>query len=369
MKILSINLWFEKYANKTLAQLASFRFFGYETYVATVISTNSSLKYEVYQIKEHEKELVVTHELPQKPLGFSYFTIFKSLFEYCAKEDFSVIYIRRLMSKLFFAVPSILKNANHIPIVYEIPTYPYDKPGNLLLYIRDFLEQTIYRCINRFIALTVVVLRSNVKLKKNWIRIENGIDISNYMLNDIPVKTNTIKFIAIANLASWHRYDRMLQAIKDYDGIYKIHFTIVSPANRDCEFLKEIVTNLDLKDIVTFIEQKSLMELGEIARGYHIGVGQLSDSSENTMLMSSLKNKDYCALGLPFFSTCPDNSFNKEFPYFYLLQYNEKIDLKEIINWYEKIYENKDYKSEMFQYAKENLQYFSLVKQIEKRIL
>ena len=50
MKILSINLWFDKYGHKTLAQLKAFRSFGFETYAATVIEVKRALKCEIYKV-------------------------------------------------------------------------------------------------------------------------------------------------------------------------------------------------------------------------------------------------------------------------------------------------------------------------------
>ena len=51
MKILSINLWFDKYGHKTLAQLKSFSQLGYDTYAATITDKDGALLCEIYRIK------------------------------------------------------------------------------------------------------------------------------------------------------------------------------------------------------------------------------------------------------------------------------------------------------------------------------
>ena len=105
MKILSINLWFDKYGHKTLAQLKSFADFGYETYAATIIDDNKYLRCEIYRVfcikniesfdntsenknKAYNIETIASENVDREAFGTAYFGAFRYLFDYASKNDF-----------------------------------------------------------------------------------------------------------------------------------------------------------------------------------------------------------------------------------------------------------------------------------------
>lgn len=358
-KVLSINLWYEKYGNKTRAQLKSFRRAGYSTYVATV-SVKDELMLSIISIDNSCSENIVISKAFS-----SYSLLFKYLFEYAINEHFSLIYIRRLMSKLFYAYKYINKASKHIPIVYEIPTFPLDTGNGILYALRDFLEMTLYKSIDKKIKMTLVNLISDTKIRKNWYTFHNGIDIDNYEPLSYPKLSKTIKFIVIANISEYHHYDRLIEAVKHYDGDMNIDLTIISPDSNAYNQIKDIVNKENLDNIIHCLPAMNMKEIEKIAEQSHIGVAQLSTSEKGSNLVNTLKSKDYCAFGLPFFSTCYDTSFEKDFPYaFVTSSMDEAIDLNKIITWYLDIYSDIDYRSKMFEYAKNNLQFDNMIKDI-----
>lgn len=364
-KMLSINLWYHIYSAKTDAQLKSFRRFGYLTHVFTITKEKNMFSCQVYNITDKGKEAFFSASFRCGILNLSFFSIFKCMFQYIIENHYSFVYMRRLMSKLFFAAPYFKMLSMHVPIIYELPTYPFDKTNDFLYKIRDFLELKIFFLVEKYITQVLVVLRSNVPVKSSWIVFSNSIDISNYSLSAIPPLEHTIEILAVSNMAVWHRYDRLLQSIYKYTGNYSIHLTMVSRDTPAYQNIKQLAHSLKLEDKIHFLSDLPLSEIANLSSTMHIGVGNLTYKESGIELISSLKTKDYCAMGLPFFSSCKDTCFPAVFPYHYLIDNSTyEIDLNSIIHWYEQIRLNTHYREEMYHYAEKNLQFDSVASRI-----
>ena len=363
MKLLSINLWYDKYRNKTNAQLASFRQAGYDTYAATIFAGSGQYRVEVYAVTDKAHDTVISRSFIGWRPAFHY------LFDHATEQKYDLIYVRRLMSKLLSAAPFIRNTGRIIPIVYEIPTYPLDTNETLLYKIRDSLEMKLYASLEDSIALTTVILRQDIKLPDNWISFHNGIDISQYSVTPVPPLKDRVDFLIVANMADWHRYDRMIRAMQDYTGKYILHLTVIAPENETVNRLRELVKECGLNEKVEFVGKKDTHEIREIAKECHIGIGQLSWSADCSPQINTLKTKDYCAMGLPFVTSCRDTSFEPDYPYAYVLRkMDDELILSDMIDWYEKIHSNPGYRQEMYEYAKENLQFGELVRNITERL-
>lgn len=360
-KILSVNLWYEKYGNKTKTQLKSFRRLSFETYAATISSENGSMSVVIYKITGKNS----LEEIVYKEKCSNYKDAFKMMFDYAIDGDFSIVYIRRLMSKLFYASSVIKEASKAIPIVYEIPTYPLDTGNGFLYSLRDKLEMALYSSVSKSIKITLVNNIADKPAPYKWTEFHNALDIDNYELSGIPELSDTIKMVIIANISEYHRYDRVLDAMHNYNGDKKISLTVISPDSPAYSAFKSKVTALSLTDSVSCLSSMSLNEIKNFAKEFHIGVGQLSISEKGSNLVNTLKSKDYCAMGLPFFSTCYDTSFEKDFPYAYVTKdMDSDIDLNDIVSWFLNIYSDSDYRRKMFSYAEANLQYDKYAKMI-----
>lgn len=360
-KIMSVNLWYEKYGNKTRAQLKSFRNAGFKTYVSTISHKDNKIILCIYNLTTNQDCAALTDEtLIASNECSGYRSAFKYLFNYCLKENFSIIYIRRLMSKLLTCFDLINKVNKKIPVVYEIPTYPLDTGNGFLYKIRDLSEMLVFK--NLCHVFTLVNLIADEKVPSNWHIFHNAIDIDNYRLYPAPDITDTIKLIIVANIAEYHNYERILNSIKKYSGSYKIELGIISPDSNAYQSLKKQIKDLNLEDCIKEYGSLSLEKIRDISKDYHIGIGQLSSSEKGSNIVNTLKSKDYCAMGLPFVSTCYDTSFEKDFPYAFITDnMDSDIDLNKIIDWYLEIAADSDYRKKMFTYAQKNLQFNQLV--------
>lgn len=390
MKILSINLWLDKYGHKTLAQLRSFAYFGYETYAATIKEEKQIFNCEIYRIIFNEEkcggtsvsgtgqdtymiETVSSEQLEKEAFGAAYFGAFRYLFDYACDNNFDIVYFRRLMSKIAYAAPHFKHLSKHCSIVYEIPTFPFDVPANKLYALRDKLEMLIYRSCKKHISVTSCCLYQHGKPDDDWLLFENGIDISNYTLHDVPPldePDGTVNMLMIANMQSWHRSERILHAMKDYTGTHKLHLIVASPESDEYRAMQKLAGELGISEMIDFNGFLSISRINEIAEGCHLAVGQLSGSEYGVMETHAIKHKDYCGLGLPMFSTCTDTSFPDDYPYFYFIKDTDApIHLDAIIAWYENIRESHPgYRKEMYDHAKKSLQYHAYTQEIIRRI-
>ena len=104
-----------------------------------------------------------------------------------------------------------------------------------------------------------------------------------------------------------------------------------------------------------------------IAKDCHIGVGGLAYHKRGATIDSSIKSKEYCALGLPFLYEVPDMAFDKEWEYHYKIPSDESpVDFEKVINWYKSL--PKEHSVVMHKYAEDNLQFDNEVRDIERRL-
>lgn len=367
MKMLSVNLWYNKYSSKTNMQLQSYRKLGFCTHLFTIIKQDNTLHAQIHDVTETDSSLIYDLEYSAYFKPFVYYSIFKDLSRYISSYDF--IYIRRLMSKIFFIVPFMQEINKNTKVIYEFPTFPFDKNVSVIYKIRDFFELRSYNLIRKYVDLTLAIPTDHKKINKEWLCISNYIDISEFMLPPKMYTTSTIHFLIVANMARWHGYKRFLESMRNYNGENKIMLTVVSAETPDYIIFKETVQQYNLSNSVTCLPQMNLSQIQEIASDCHIGVGFLSDSSSGIKEISSLKHRDYAAMGLPFFTTINDFSFKDKCPYYYKIENPDvQINLDVIIDWFLDISVDPNYKIKMYEYARDNLQYYNVAKEIVARL-
>ena len=371
MKMLSINLWYDKYSQKTNMQLKTYQSLGFETYILSISKNEGFITAMIYRFTDVNQDLSLIKSIrcKNRVSSLSYLELFRLISDYIINDGYDLVYIRRLMSKFFYFAPYLKKIRTSSEIVYELPTFPFDTGLSIISKIRDILELTVLKVVEKNISLIVAVPVDRTKISSKWLTITNYIDINTYTPPAPVVLDNDINLLIIANLSKNHGYARIIQAIYDYTGIYNIYLTIVSPDCAEYDELKSLVSELNLTNNVNCLSSLSMNEIKKIAATHHIGVGAIPDKKNAPFETSSLKHRDYCALGLPFFTTIKDYSFLDKCPYYLLLDSDDKkINLAFIIQWYESICSDRAYRVKMYNYAAKNLQYYDTAREILNRI-
>lgn len=189
--------------------------------------------------------------------------------------------------------------------------------------------------------------------------ITNGIgeDILKKPLVHSPQKSETFNLIGVANVSFWHGYDRIIKGLANYykkDPEKKVYFHVVGDGP-ELPKLKRLTRKLNVEDFVVFHGVKIGKDLDELFDICHVAVGSLGNHRKRMFVESALKNREYCARGIPFVISSTDPDFPQSFKYVFRVPADESpIDIDAIVTFYESI-KNENYILEMRKYAEEHL--------------
>lgn len=383
--LLYINFDFKKYKNKASGQIKAFNKLNINTTIVTMENEKSSCVFEVikyengkFNIKQ-KKIISKAYEFKQGDNGF--ISLFKRLIKtikinnlfkkevlnYYYSNDFQYCYIRRIGFFVIFLKSMFKKISKKTKIIYEIPTYPLDKYDSFLINFSQKIEMFIFNLfIKKYITVIPVMLQNDAVLDKKMISIYNSVDYDNYKHIDItkPELKKDFNILIVAHILPWHGYDRLINSIKEYNGKYNVHVDIYSGFNSETIKLQNLVRKYNLESKINFLGQKPINEILENISKYHIAMGSLGYHRRNGKYDTSIKNKEYCAMGLPCVCSSKDLSFPNNYKYIYMVSNDDKnFDIGEIISWYKKIYKY-DYKNEMRMYAQDKLNFETNYKKI-----
>lgn len=301
----------------------------------------------------------------------------KEFIRKCEKEvlDADFVFIRKnIFDGTYLKLLKTMKSANpNLKIIVEIPTYPYFQEWNRV--IDKPLIWKEKRVIPKVAAEKLVDYYLTLTDDKEIFGIptiifDNCIDIDDYILKKNAQNNDVIHLLGVALLANWHGYDRVIRGLNEY---YKNSFSAIKVifhvVGEGPEFskLKEIVKQLSLEEYVIFEGKKHGDDLNSIFDRCTIGVGSLGIYRKGLSNARSLKNREYCARGIPFIKAGGDSMFDD---YEYCLSFSnndDPIDISKIVSWSETI----DYEKaavSMREYAIHNLDWGRYIQDILNKI-
>lgn len=372
-KLLYINLSFLNYKNKALAQMLAFERNGYITYVGTI------QRYE--QIVEQSINLVKNGEVVERVFYVKYnsntaktisrlylLEVYRRFYLWIKDNQVDIVYMRRMLQRIVFSRSFFKKSSVVTKLVYELPTYPLDPSDKIGDQISQFIEMGFYYCfIEKYVDIVPVCLQKECVLPKKYLPFVNGVNALHYRPIGTPELKNKFVCVAFAHVRYWHGFERVIRGISAYQGTFDIEFHIYSSENDTTEALKLLTSDLNLSRAVFIHNLVDIGQMAMIAKDCHIGVGGLAYHKRGATIDSSIKSKEYCALGLPFLYEVPDMAFDKEWEYHYKIPSDESpVDFEKVINWYKSL--PKEHSVVMHKYAEDNLQFDNEVRDIERRL-
>ncbi|WP_212935754.1 glycosyl transferase family 1 [Bacillus hominis] len=291
----------------------------------------------------------------------------------------SKVYIRRIS----FVTNSLIElisdlNNRGIKVFYEYPDFPdipwvkLKKKGisNLIKY--RFEKNRINKLKKHLYRLVAISVDESIKDKDvEIIYIRNGIDINEIKVSERERETkkiHEINLVGVANLGFWHAYDRVLKGMQEYyrssiPQSIVVNFHIVGEG-KEKRNLEGIVADYKLHDYVTFHGSKNGQELDRIFDKSDIGIGILGNHRKELYGDSSLKNREYCARGIPFVIAATDLDFPDEINFVHHINADDSsVNIDELINFYKQL-GSEDIKSVMREYSERNLQWKEKMKVI-----
>lgn len=178
-------------------------------------------------------------------------------------------------------------------------------------------------------------------IKNKIIKMGNGIVVD----DDIPLlhKVKSIEglnLIAVAQLADWHGYDRLIKSvsmIQSSHPSYNITLTIVG-AGSALKSLKELTKKLKLYDVVSFTGLQYGETLANTFNNKDVAISSLGLYRKGLDEASDLKTREYMARGLCVIGVGKDPDFPENSPYRFTVPNNSTIEsLNELLlSMYEK---------------------------------
>ncbi len=258
-------------------------------------------------------------------------------------KNIDVIYIRNFKcTPMSISWLRFLKKQD-LKILLEIPTYPYDREirdnNSIVIKFLVWLDKVYRKKLYLYVDKIITFSEDKKIFNIPCINISNGIDLEEVKL--IKKKEHKgVNFISVSQCHFWHGIDRFLYSLLQYrknGGKEEIKFYIVGEGSETPKLKKIVEDNIELQDIVIFHGFKSREELDEIYNNSDIALGSLGIHRLKLESVQPLKNREYCAKGLPFVIGFNDPNFkNKE--YVYEVSYDDElIDIEKLIKWYKNL--------------------------------
>ncbi|WDW10072.1 glycosyltransferase [Priestia aryabhattai] len=255
-------------------------------------------------------------------------------------NSYDCIYIRYDTSDPFFLYYLKKLKFQMKKVILEIPTYPYDGErvnSNVTNKVSNWIDIVYRKKLHKYVDYIVTFMKHNEIWGIPVISIKNAIDLDAIEYTGYHKKQKDIRLVAVANISKWHGYDRIIDGLHQYyleKPNRNVLFDLVGEGG-ELNNLKKLVKNRKMEHIVKFHGSSSGLSLTKIFSSAQIAIGSLGMSRIGIENGSTLKAKEYTARGIPFLLGYNDTSFNKEEFIFYVSNDDTKIDIKEIVKFYD----------------------------------
>lgn len=304
------------------------------------------------------------------------FCFFRSLIE----DESDLIFIRfsDLVFPFVFFLLVYLRFKNK-KIIIDVPTprcvaiKEFDSIKNpinknvrkIISYISSFWVLYPANCIIQYADES---LWFSIFIKHKILKMGNGIFINEdaQVSKKILASDGEINLVAVAQLARWHGYDRLLYAISEYNKInttkYRIKLTIVG-AGDELQSLKDLTRDLQL-DCVTFTGRLTGDALDKAFKNKHVGVASLGLYRIGLREASVLKVREYMSRGLIVLASAKDPDFIDKNSFRIEVENSDEIQsiVEALFTLPERIFESDP--DEILAYSKNKLSIKSKLKEI-----
>ncbi|MEE0692641.1 MAG: glycosyltransferase [Lachnospiraceae bacterium] len=269
----------------------------------------------------------------------------KYLKKYIKDKMYDYVYIRYVFEDYQFHSLLKILHKKKVPIVIEIPTYPYDAEfldsleNKVVLAFDKIYRKRMWKYVDRIATFS--------KDQEIWgiptIQMTNGLDFSKIRVRNCNQEYNgDINIIAVADLAKWHGYDRIINGIGEYyKGCHSrnIIFHLVG-SGAELENYKLLVEKWNITDHVHFYGRLQGERLDNVYDKCNLAAECFGGHRKGLELSSSLKSREYMAKGLPIISSINIDVFlNKDLSFFYKFEGNESpIDMEKVVEFCDSVY-------------------------------
>ncbi len=252
-----------------------------------------------------------------------------------------------------------------IKSVLEFPTIPYDneKNSSCMAFEDCYYREQLYKYIH--CCTTYGDFKEVFQIP--CISLVNGVDMKEQEAKKYRKQDGKITLVAVATFSKWHGYERVIQGLHQYytsGGKRTIVLNFVGNGGQ-LQYYTQLTMEYQLCEHVIFCGQKSKAELDAIYDSSDIAIGSLGFYKTGIQSGAPIKLREYCARGIPFVYGYDDLSFRTSHYFAYQVSNDAApINMQKIIDFYENVYDGRDFISDMRQYATENLTWDTILQPV-----
>lgn len=275
-------------------------------------------------------------------------------------HDADFLYIRQVYHDASFVryLKAIRQDNPHVRIIYEIPTYPYDKEVKISAANAAFtLKERINRIrASKYMDRIVTFYNQDSIWNVPCLKLINGYDFSKV---EVPHREagEIIHILSVSATAFWHGYDRFIEGLHRYyqsGGTENIVYHLVGNILPEHQ---KMIADYGLENHVILYGRMSGEPLKQMYAKCTLGIDILGGHRKDFPVSSTLKSREYGAYGLPLITSSPVDFMEKDCPWQLLVPYDDSpIDIQRVVDFYHHTYDGKnpdEVANEIRNYAKE----------------
>jgi glycosyltransferase involved in cell wall biosynthesis len=194
--------------------------------------------------------------------------------------------------------------------------------------------------------------------------VANGIDVDSIpMRNSVPLwPAETFVMIAVASLAPWHGFDRVIRAMADYQNNplsqrINLKFIIVGDGEVRQEW-QVLAKELGVKDLIDFVGYQKGAALDDLFNHAHVAIASLGLYRIGLEVASVLKSREYAARGIPFVAAGKDIDFEPAPRFvFQITNDDNSLSINQLIDWFSMLGREVEVNQNIREFAEKNLSY------------
>lgn len=285
-----------------------------------------------------------------------------------------IVYIRGEEFFLpYFPIIFFFKGKRKFKIISEYQTFEFSQAmveGDYFFAFHEIMfGKILRRCYNGIIGVTEEITEYEQKIanSKNIpsLTLGNGINVDSVPIRKINIQNfSEINMVCVAMLNTWHGLDRLIEGMALYEGPESVYLNIVGEGKEIAKIM-ELSIQKGIENRVVYHDYLTGEPLNAIIGKSHLGVGSLAIHRKGLNYTSELKNREYCARGLPWISSAFDSDFSTDFEYFLKIPNNESpVDVGKSIQFIKRMYDDPQHPLRMHEYAKKNLDWSIKIKKL-----
>ena len=263
-------------------------------------------------------------------------------------SKYDALYIRRTFcaSRQFIRfLKRVRAYSPTMPIVYEIPTYPYDQemgsPDQIPLLLKDRAHRNKMAGLIDYIA----DLSGTPKIFGiPTLQIFNGVDLESVAMREPKGSTDDVRIAFAGTFFPWHGIDRMIRGLATYyaqNNGPQVSLHLMGEGS-ELKGIRQLAEDLGVEQHCVFYGTCDQDKMDEVYNECTFSFASLGLYRIGIYSSSTLKSREYLAKGMPFAYAGDIDVFEEE-PVDFCLQVpndDTDIDVSGIVEFHKRLYAN-----------------------------